>query len=501
MKGKVYLIGAGPGDSSLITVKGLKCIKNADVIVYDRLANDSLLEEARENCKFIYVGKEAKNHAKTQDEINEIIYREALDGNIVARLKGGDPYVFGRGGEEGEYLIKRDIPFETVPGVTSPIGGLAYAGIPITHRDYASSFHVITGHLKDENEELNWSSLAKLKGTLVFLMGVSNLKKICENLIENGKPEDTPVAIINWATTPYQRVVEGNLSNIYEKALEEKITPPSLIAVGEVVKLRKNLNFFDKKPLFGKTVVITRAKSQKKGSVSQLKELGAITYEFPTIKIDEISPNLELDEAIENIDRYTYIILTSKNGADIFFEKLFSLGYDSRRLGGLKIGAIGPKTGKAIEKYGIKPDIIPNEYVAEALAEELKSILNGKDRVLIPRAKSARPYLVEELSKLCKVDEVKIYDTLKEQCNPDELMEFLNDKEEIYFTFTSPSTFNNFVEILGDRSKDVLGKGKIVSIGPITSKTIKQNGYKVYSEAEKYTVDGIMDILLKEGEA
>ena len=208
-----------------------------------------------------------------------------------------------------------------------------------------------------------------------------------------------------------------------------------------------------------------------------------------------------MDEAIENIDRYTYIVLTSKNGVDIFFNKMFSLGYDSRRLGGIKIGAIGPKTGKAIEKYGIKPDIIPNEYVAEALVEELKNVLNDKDRVLIPRAKSARPYLVEELSKLCKVDEVKIYDTLKEQCNPNELMEFLNDKEEIYFTFTSPSTFNNFVEILGDRSKDILSKGRIISIGPITSKTIKQNGYKVYSEAEKYTVDGIMDILLKEGEA
>lgn len=500
MNGKVYLIGAGPGDSSLMTLKGLRSIKNADVIVYDRLANDSLLDEAKGSCEFIYVGKEAKNHAKTQDEINEIIYRKAFEGKIVARLKGGDPYVFGRGGEEAEYLIERNISFEVIPGITSPIGGLAYAGIPITHRDYASSFHVITGHLKDESEELNWNGLASLKGTLVFLMGVSNLKKICENLIKNGKSKKTPVAIINWATTPYQKVVEGNVSNIYIKALEEKITPPSLIVVGEVVKLRKNLSFFEEKPLFGKPVVVTRAKAQKKGFIEELKEEGAITYEFPTIEIDEISPNKELDDAIKDIEKYSHIIFTSENGANIFFKRLFSLGNDSRKLGGTKISAIGPKTGKVIEKHGIKPDFIPSEYVSEALVENLKGVLTKKDRVLVPRAKNARPYLVEELSKISNVDEIKTYNTIKGMDRTEGLVEFLKDEEEFYLTFTSPSTFNNFVDILGDKSKEILSKGKIISIGPITSQAIEDNGYRVYKEAKNYTIEGILEILIKEGE-
>lgn len=500
MKGKVYLIGAGPGDESLITLKGLQCIREADTIVYDRLANVNLLEEAKKDCKFIYVGKKSKNHTKTQDEINEIIYKEALSGKIVARLKGGDPYVFGRGGEEGQYLVERNIPFETVPGVTSPIGGLAYAGIPITHRDYASSFHVITGHLKDEREELNWKALASLDGTLVFLMGVSNLEKICTKLMENGKAKDTPVAIVNWATTPYQKVVEGNLNNIYEKALKEKITPPSLIVVGEVVNLRRNLNFFEKKPLFGKVVVVTRAKTQKKEFIDKLKKQGAIVYDFPTIEIEEIYPNIKLKNAIENIDKYTYILLTSVNGANIFFEKLFSLGYDSRKLSGLKIGAIGTKTGKAIEKYGIKPDLIPEEHVSEALVKELEDVLTSEDSILIPRAKNARPYLVEKLSKICKVNEIKTYNTVNSRNNAEELLEFLKDKEEFYLTYTSPSTFNNFIELLDDNEEEILNKGKILSIGPITSEAIRKKGYKVYLEAEKYTVDGLLELLIKEGE-
>ncbi len=500
MKGKVYLIGAGPGDASLITLKGLQCIKEADTIVYDRLVNSTLLEDIKDSCKLIYVGKKSKDHTKTQDEINEIIYKEALDGKIVARLKGGDPYVFGRGGEEAEYLVERNIPFETVPGVTSSIGGLAYAGIPITHRDYASSFHVITGHLKDESKELNWKALASLKGTLVFLMGVSNLEKICNRLMENGKEKNTPVAIINWATTSNQKVVEGNISNIYEKAMKEKITSPSLIVVGEVVKLRKKLNFFEDKVLFGKNIVVTRAKAQKKEFVNELNKLGASVHDFPTIEIDKISPNIELDNAIENIDKYTHVLLTSVNGANVFFDRLFSLGYDARKLGGLKVGTIGPKTGKAIEKYGIKSDFIPKEHVSEALFEDLKKVLTEKDRILIPRAKNARPYLVEELSKICTVDEVKTYETIKTMNKKDQLIKFLKDKEDFYLTFTSPSTFNNFIEILGDNSQEILNKGKILSIGPITSKAVNKQGYEVYKQAEEYTVGGLLDLLIKEGE-
>ncbi|QQY79549.1 uroporphyrinogen III methyltransferase/synthase [Keratinibaculum paraultunense] len=498
MKGKVYLVGAGPGDDSLITLKGLKCIKKADVIIYDRLINNNLLKESKKNCKFIYVGKKSKKHIKTQDEINEIIYREALEGKIVVRLKGGDPYVFGRGGEEGEYLAKRNIPFEIVPGVTSAIGGLAYAGIPITHRNYASSFHVITGHLKDENDKLNWEVLASLDGTIVFLMGISNLENISKNLIENGKDKNTPVAIVSWATMPYQKVVEGNLSNIYEKAMKYNIVPPSIIVIGNVVKLRKNLNFFERKILFGETIIVTRAREQKKEFVDKLREFGATTYEFPTIKIDEITPNIELENAIENIEQYTYLLLTSVNGVNIFFKKLFSLGYDSRKLGGLKIGVIGSKTAKAMERYGIKPDFIPKEYVSEFLTKYLKNVLTTKDKVLLPRAKNSRSYLVEELSKICDVDEIKIYNTVKGTDKAEELVDFLKDKKEFYLTFTSPSTFNNFVEILGDNSQNILKRGKILSIGPVTSKVIREGGHEVYGEARKHTIEGIIDLLIKE---
>nr|WP_201260043.1 uroporphyrinogen-III C-methyltransferase [Tissierella sp. P1] len=348
MKGKVYLIGAGPGDPGLITLKGSSYLKEADVVVYDRLASPRLLEDIKEGCRLIYVGKASKDHTKTQDEINEIIFQEANKGNIVARLKGGDPYVFGRGGEEAEYLYDRGIDFEVVPGVTSAIGGLAYAGIPITHRGIATSFHVITGHLKDENEELDWKALTALKGTLVFLMGVSNLQKITESLLKHGKSKETPVAIINWGTTPRQRVLEGNLSNIYEKALKEKIKPPSLIAIGDVVSLREKLNFYEKKPLLGENIVVTREKAHAIDTIKKIEKLGGNVISFPTIKLEEITPNKELEEAIKNISKYSYIVFTSVTGVDIFFKKLLELE-DIRTLAGIKIAAVGIKTQMPLE--------------------------------------------------------------------------------------------------------------------------------------------------------
>ena len=323
MKGYVYLVGAGPGDPNLITIKGLNCIRQADAIVYDRLANNRLLSEAKDDCEFIYAGKESKNHTKSQDEINHILYQKAIEGKVVVRLKGGDPYVFGRGGEEGIYLNERGILFEVVPGVTSAIGGLAYGGIPITHRNCASSFHVITGHLKDELDELDWEVLAKLKGTLVFLMGVSNLKCICDNLLKYGRNIETPVAIINWASTPKQKTIEGNLTNIYDKAVLEGIKSPSLIVVGEVVNLRNNLNFYEKLPLFGETFVVTRPKSQNSRLVEVLEKYGANIIEFPSIRIEEIDTGGKLDNAIKDISKYTHIVFTSQNAVKLFFERLF----------------------------------------------------------------------------------------------------------------------------------------------------------------------------------
>lgn len=498
MNGKVYLIGAGPGDPGLITLKGSKYLKNADVIVYDRLVNPYLLEDNKKGCKLINVGKSAKDHTKTQDEINEIIYQEAKKGNLVVRLKGGDPFVFGRGGEEGEYLYDRGIDFEVVPGVTSAIGGLAYAGIPITHRGIATSFHVITGHLKDENEELNWEALAALDGTMVFLMGVSNLEKISKNLIKHGKDKETPVAIINWGTTHKQKVVEGNLSNIYEKALNENIKPPSLIAIGDVVRLREKLNFHEKKPLFGENIVITREKKYAKETVGRLEELGANVITFPTIKIEEISPNEKLDESIININRYSYIVFTSVNGVEIFFKRFFELEQDIRNMAGIKFSAVGPKTASMIKKYGINVDIIPKNYVAEDLIQELEKVLTKEDRVLIPRARQARNELVEELSKICTIDEVKIYDTVRSIESRNEIINSLKDLDSYYLVFTSSSTFTNFIDILEQDDRWLLDNGKIISIGPITTKTIEDAGYSIYKQSETYNVNGIIESLIGE---
>lgn len=497
MSGKVFLVGAGPGEYKLITLKGMDCIKKADVIVYDRLANIRLLKNAKDDCEFIYVGKKSSNHTKTQDEINDIIVNKAKEGKIVTRLKGGDPYVFGRGGEEGEYLKKNGVEFEVVPGITSAIGGLCYAGIPITHRDYASSFHVITGHLKKEHKELNWRSIASLEGTLVFLMGISNLKNICRSLIKEGKDINTKVAIINWASTTRQRVVVGTLKNIYEKAMGEKIESPSLIVVGEVVSLREELNFFEKKPLFGKNIVVTRARAQSSTLVDKIDSLGGNPIEIPAIKIEEILPNSELIEEIKNIEKYNYLIFTSRNAVNIFFENLFKLGFDSRKLKNLKIVSIGTGTSEELKNNGIIADIIPKRFVAESIVECLNDVLSKDDKILIPRAKEAREYLVDELSKISTVKEIKIYETIKMENNKEHIINLLDSKSIDYITFTSSSTVKNFINIIGKENLDKLKSTKLVSIGPITSRTIEDFNLKVYNEAEEYTIEGILKALQK----
>lgn len=498
MTGKVYLVGAGPGDPGLLTVKGDYYLKKADVVVYDRLVNPSIMRGLKEDVKLIYVGKSPKIHIKTQDEINEILYQEAKEGNLVVRLKGGDPYVFGRGGEEGIYLYDRDIEFEVVPGITSAIGGLAYAGIPITQRGIATSFHVITGHLKDEDDKLNWDALASVGGTLVFLMGVSNMGNIADNLIENGKNPDTPVAIINWGTTGKQKVVDGKLSNIYEISKKEKIKPPSLIAIGEVVGIRDKLNFFEKKPLLGKNVVVTREETAAVDTIKRLEDMGANVISFPTIKIVAITPNLKLEKAIDNINIYTHIVFTSVNGVKVFFKKYFDMGKDIRNMAGIKIAAVGFKTRDAIEKHGIKVDTVPDRFVGEELADKLLPTLKPTDNILVPRAKIAREIMVNLLEKVSLVDEIEIYDTLKTEISKDDILDTLGELEDYYLLFTSSSTFKHFNEIIEGNAAEIFEKGKIISIGPITTRTIVDSGYNVDKEAETYTIDGLIEILVKE---
>ncbi|MEJ8555289.1 uroporphyrinogen-III C-methyltransferase [Tepidibacter sp. Z1-5] len=498
MYGIVYLVGAGPGDYKLITLKGLECIKKADVIVYDRLANENLLNEAKDGCEFIYVGKASSDHTLTQDEINEVICKKAKEGKVVTRLKGGDPYVFGRGGEEGEYLLERGVKFEVVPGITSAIGGLCYAGIPITHRDYASSFHVITGHLKDEEQELDWKSLSKLNGTLVFLMGVKNLNNICTNLINEGKRKDTPVALINWGTRYNQRVVTGNLETIYDIAIKENIKPPSLIVVGDVVNLRDKLNFFEEKGLFGKNILVTRARAQNSKLLERIMDLGGNPIQFPTIKIEEITPNEELDQQIKNIQEYSYIIFTSQNAVKIFFNRLNKLDFDVRKLGNIKIVAIGPATAKDLKEKGIIADIVPPKFVAESIYDELKGLLVKDDKILIPRASEARDYLVDKLNEICYVKEVKIYNTVLGDGNKDKILEMLDSNKLDYITFTSSSTVKNLVKIVGKENIDKLKKAKLISIGPITSNTVSDFNLEVHKEADDYTIDGILNTIIQD---
>lgn len=499
MEGKVYLVGAGPGDYKLLTLKGLECIKEADVIIYDRLANINYLKEAKPNCEFIYVGKESSNHALPQDDINRVIAKKAKEGKVVTRLKGGDPYVFGRGGEEAEVLFDEGIKFEVVPGITSAIGGLCYAGIPITHRDHASSFHVITGHLRNddkENEELNWNALANNRGTLVFLMGVANLKKISENLIKEGKDKDTPVALISWATRYNQRVITSTLENVYEDSIREKVKPPTLIVIGNVVGLRGKLNFFESKPLFGQTIMVTRTRNQSSSLLEKIMDLGGNPIELPTIKIEKVENNIELENEIKNIKDYTYLVLTSKNGVDILFDKLNEMNLDARSLANLKICAIGLATERAIRDRGIIADIVPEKFVAESLYEELKPILNKGDKVLIPRAKNARDYLVDKIEEICEVKEVHTYETVIDNGMKDKILEILNQEKIDYITFASSSAVRNFTEIIGRDNIYRLDDIKVISIGPITSDTAKELGIDIYKEAKTSTIDGMIDMII-----
>lgn len=499
-KGKVYLIGAGPGDVKLITIKAMEVIQSADVVVYDRLANPRLLSFAKEDAELIYVGKKSSQHTLTQDKINQLLVDKANEGKIVARLKGGDPFVFGRGGEEAEELLEDNIEFEIVPGITSAIAVPAYAGIPVTHRTATSSFKIITGHedpTKDESQ-INWDILGKDESTLIFLMGVSNLGKITEKLIEKGKSKDTPIALIQWGTRPEQRTVTGTLETIVKIVEEEKISSPAIIIVGEVVKLREKLNWFEKKPFFGKRILVTRAREQASGLSREIESLGGEAFEFPAIKIAEMEDKSKLDQAINSASNYDWLIFTSVNGVKFFFKRMNELKKDIRTLGNAKICAIGPITKKSLEDKGLIVDYMPEKFVAEKVVDGLKAFLNPGDKILLPRGDLARPILVESLMEMkMDVNEVITYRTLAENRDQEELLEKLEDKMIHLITFTSSSTVTNFLKIFTDnqRQKELLEGVKIACIGPITAATAEENGLKPDLIAEDYTIDGLIEVI------
>lgn len=506
-KGKVYLIGAGPGDPGLITVKGLECIKKAEVLVYDRLASPRLLGHAKPDCELIYVGKLPDRHTLRQEEINQLLVDKALEGKVVTRLKGGDPCIFGRVGEEAELLVENGCEFEIVPGITSGIAVPAYAGIPVTHRDYNSSFAIVTGHEDPEKNESNidWSKLATATGTIAFYMGISNLPSIVSNLVKHGRPATTPVALIRWGTRPEQWTLTGTLETIVETVEREKFTSPAIILVGEVVRLREKLNWYEKKPLFGQRVLVTRARSQASDLSDMIEELGGEPYEFPTIKILPPADEKPIDEALARLSTFDWVIFTSPNGVGYFMDYLKKKRVDIRNFGNAKIACVGPKTAEILEGYGLLVDVLPSQFIAEGLLDSIEDQLKPGQKILLPRADIARKTLPEELKKRgLEVTEIDTYETKMDASNAGDVIELLQEKRIQIITFTSSSTASNFFEAIASTGEDVLAllEGvKIVSIGAMTTQTCQKLGFKVAIEADEATlkglVKGIVDVAKK----
>ncbi len=500
-EGKVYLVGAGPGDPDLITVKGRDCLEKADVIIYDHLASGKLLRHARQDAETIYVGKQEGCHTLPQEEMNRLMITKAKEGHTVVRLKGGHPFIFGRGGEEAEALVEAKVPFEVVPGITSAIAAPAYAGIPLTHRKYAASVGFVTGHEDPSKRQstVDWSKLATGVSTLVILMGVKNLAKIVERIVAAGRDRKTPVALVRWGTTPQQTTLVGTLETIVEKANAAGLSPPVAIVIGEVVRLRETLNWFEKKPLFGKTVVVTRTRAQASELVACLSALGAECLECPTIRVVPPEDWAPLDAAIDRLKTYDWLVLTSVNGVSFFFDRLFERGKDVRALGHVRTVTIGPATAKRLRDFGVHSDIMPKTYRAESVIEAFKSEEMQGKRVLLPRAKEARPILPVEVRKMgATVDEVPAYQTEPVRDNVDSLIHLLDGHSIDMVTFTSSSTVRNFRALFPDERFEGLMQGVVVAtIGPITTDTARELGFHVDVEAEEYTIPGLCKAIVQ----
>ncbi len=498
--GKVALVGAGPGDEGLMTLRGKEWLERADVVIYDHLANERLLRFTQPGTEFIYAGKKEGRVTLSQDRINALLIEKAQLGKIVVRLKGGDPFIFGRGGEETQALTKAGIPFVVVPGVTSPIGVAAYAGIPLTHRDFSSTLSIITGSNEHGKEDahIDWEKIASRSGTLIFLMGARKLKRITENLMKHGKDPDTPIAVIQWGTTYRQKTWTGTLNTIVDIALKENIKPPALTIVGEVVALKPHTDWYETLPLFGKSVVITRPEEQSETFMHGLLERGAEPFLFPVIETVPPEDWGSLDTAIEQLDSYDGLIFTSVNGVKFFMRRLKEKGKDVRELKGLRLYAIGPKTEKAVNALGINVDVVPEDYVAESLLASMgKENIKGK-RFLLPRAAVARETLPDQLrAQGATLDVAPAYQTVRPQTDTQELARRLKEGSLHAVTFTSSSTVTHFMKLVGEGLKPQLAKVAIACIGPVTAKTAENAGLKVDIMAEEYTVDGLIIALEK----
>ena len=499
----VSLVGAGPGDPQLVTVGAVARLAQADVVVYDRLANPALLRHARADAELIYVGKTPEHHTLQQHEINALLIAKAREGKRVVRLKGGDPFVFGRGGEEAAALAAAGVPFEVLPGVTSAVAAPAYAGIPVTHRGIASSFAVITGHgpdTGDEDDELSvdWARVATATDTLVFLMGIGRLEEIAAKLVEHGRPPATPVAVVEWGTLPRQRTVAGTLATIAEDVRAAGLGPPAVTVVGEVARLRDRLRWFDARPLWGTRVLVTRTRDQASELSRLLEAQGAEAIELPTIEIVETADADEVAAAIDALGTsgYNWAVFTSPNAITIFMRHLFARGLDARAFGRARIAAIGPGTAGALARAGLKADLVPRRYVAEGLLDAFEGRIVRGARILLPRAEGARDTLVDGLAaRGARVDELRLYRAAVPRDPDIEGLRRLRAGEIDVVTFASSSAVRNLVEMLGGDVRP-LRAARIAAIGPVTADAVRDAGLEVALTPSEYTIPALGDAIV-----
>ncbi len=496
--GIVYLIGAGPGHPELVSVRARNIISRADVVVYDRLMPEALLEEVRSGAEQIYAGKRPGDHSMSQEDINGVLVEKARTGACVARVKGGDPFVFGRGGEEAMALKSADVEFEIVPGVTAGLAVPAWAGIPATHRDVSSAVALITGHMAAEKAEssLDWDALASWCGTLCFYMGVGKLPDISSRLIEHGKDPQTPAAIIERGTTPLQHAEDATLAELPSVAADAGIEPPAIIVVGDVVGLRENIQWYERKALFGQTVVITRPAGQARPTAAAFEERGARSILMPTIRIQQPADAAPLREAIERIRQYDWIIFTSTNGVDYFFHHLEEMGCDVRALAGSRFCAIGSVTGDRLKERGIRADLVPDDYTTEGIVRAFASQVDADGQTMLcPRSDIAPPGLVEGLEGVgAQVDEVDAYSVTRDCEAADDVTDLIEDDAIDWLTFTSTSTVENFFGAIG---LDAVQEAslQLASIGPATSEALRSQGLAPTVEADPHTVDALIDAI------
>ncbi|MGC2062110.1 MAG: uroporphyrinogen-III C-methyltransferase [Thermodesulfovibrionales bacterium] len=522
-QGIVYLVGAGPGDIGLLTVKGLRYLQKAEAVIYDFHLNAQILNYIRHDAEFIYAGKRGGHHTMTQDEINAAIVAKAREGKIVCRLKGGDPFVFGRGGEEAQVLVQAGIPFEVVPGVSSSVAAPAYAGIPLTHRLYSSSFAVIPGYEDTTKEEssIDWAKLATGVGTLVFLMAVKNIDTLTAKLIEHGRRPDTPVAVIRWGTRSDQQTLVSTLKDIAAEVRENEIKPPAVMVIGDVVNLRQELSWYEKKPMFGQRILVTREHME---GFDVLEDLGAEVVQFSTVEIVPPETWTDIDSALDKVKTYDWMIFTSANGVKYFFNRMIEREIDIRELTGIRLCAIGPKTARAIRQFGLRVDLMPEEFRAEGLIEAFtgmkghesgdsgqenkkhlqdatgtgqgpmpREMLSGM-RFLLPRAEKARDIFPEKVRELGGIIDLPVaYRAVKPEYHGKRLRRFLQEGRVTVVTFTSAATFNNFREIMGEDADELLNRVAIAVIGPVTARAVEKAGLKISIMPEEATVEAMVN--------